>query len=80
MEILKVIVKDLLGASSVLVGLVAFIGLVFQKKPMHEVFKGTIKTITGFLDFGIGSAATAAALRIFQALFSEGFNLNGVLP
>lgn len=80
MEILKVIVQDLLGASSVLVGLVAFIGLFFQKKPMHEVIKGTIKTITGFLIFGIGSAATAAALESFQSLFSEGFKLNGVLP
>lgn len=80
MEVLKVIVYDLLGSSAVLIGLVAFIGLLLQKKELHVVFKGTIKTITGFLIFGIGSAATAAALTTFQDLFSKGFNLKGVLP
>lgn len=80
MEVLKVIVYDLLGSSAILIGLVAFIGLVLQKKPAHVVIKGTIKTITGFLIFGIGSAATAAALNTFQDLFSEGFHLEGVLP
>ena len=80
MSILKVIVYDLLGSSAILIGLVSFIGLVLQKKPFHMVMKGSIKTITGFLIFGIGSAATAAALNNFQALFSQGFHLQGVLP
>lgn len=80
MNLLKVIVYDLLGSSAVLIGLVAFIGLVLQKKPFSQVLKGTIKTITGFLIFGIGSAATSAALDTFQDLFSYGFNLQGVLP
>lgn len=80
MNILKVIVYDLLGSSAVLIGFVALVGLLLQNKPAHLIVKGTIKTIAGFLIFGIGSAATAAALGTFQDLFSYGFNLKGVLP
>lgn len=80
MEVLKVIVYDLLGSSAILVGLVSFIGLILQKKPFHQVFKGTVKTIVGFLIFGIGSAATAVSLGNFQNLFSYGFKLEGILP
>lgn len=80
MNMLKVIVYDLLGSSAVLIGFVALIGLLLQKKPAHQIVKGTIKTITGFLIFGIGSAATGVSLSTFQDLFSYGFNLQGVLP
>jgi len=80
MEALKVIVFDLLGSAAVLVGFMALIGLVLQKKKAHEVIKGTLKTIVGFLIFGVGAGAVAGALSNFQALFSEGFGLQGVLP
>jgi len=80
MEALKVIVFDLLGSAAVLVGFTALIGLVLQKKKAHEVIKGTLKTIVGFLIFGVGAGAVAGALTNFQALFSEGFKLEGVLP
>ena len=80
MSILEVIVYDLLGSAAILVGLMAFIGLVLQKSPLDEVITGTIKTIVGFLVFGIGSGAAAAALNSFQEMFASGFGLEGVLP
>lgn len=73
-------VIDLLGNASILVGLMALIGLVLQKSPWDEALTSTIKTIVGFLIFDVGAGAAGAALGSFQELFSEGFGLDGVLP
>lgn len=80
MELLKVIVFDLLGSAAILVGLMALVGLLLQKKSPEKVISGTIKTIVGFLIFGAGGALAATALTSFQDLFSKGFGLSGVLP
>ncbi|MFV0381652.1 MAG: PTS ascorbate transporter subunit IIC [Breznakia sp.] len=80
MEFLEFIVFDVLGQASLLVGLMSFIGLVLQRKPGVEVMSGTLKTIAGFLVFGIGAAAASEVLSNFQTLFSTGFHLQGVLP
>lgn len=80
MEIFKIIVVDLLGDSAILVGLMALIGLVLQKKPFNEVITGTIKTIVGMLVFTVGSGAAGSALSVFQEWFSKGFGIEGVLP
>lgn len=80
MDILKVIVTDILGDAAFLVGLFALVGLVLQKKAFPDVFAGTVKTIVGFLIFGVGAAAAVATLGNFQTLFSEGFGIDGVLP
>ncbi len=80
MEVLKAIVYDLLGSAAILVGLMALIGLILQKKAVSEIITGTLKTIVGFLIFTIGSGAVVTALDSFQALFSKGFGLEGVLP
>ena len=80
MQILEFIVFDVLGQASLLVGLMSFLGLILQKKPAVEIMQGTLKTITGFLIFGIGAGAASDVLSHFQTLFSTGFNLTGVLP
>lgn len=80
MTLFKIIVFGILGQASLLVGCMAMLGLILQKKSAVVVIKGTIKTITGFIIFGIGSTAAAGALTSFQSLFSKGFHLTGVLP
>lgn len=80
MGFFKFIVFEILGQAAILVGLMAAIGLILQKKPITDVIKGTLKTIVGFLIFGVGAGAAVGALGNFQTLFSEGFNLQGVLP
>ena len=74
------VVFQLLGQASLLVGLMALIGLLLQKKSPSAVITGTTKTIVGFLIFGIGGGAAVGALSNFQQLFATGFNLQGVLP
>lgn len=80
MFILEFIVFGILGQASLLVGLMAMVGLLIQKKKAHQIFTGTTKTVVGFLIFGVGSSAAVAALTNFQTLFAQGFNLEGVLP
>lgn len=77
--ILKIAI-DLLSSAAIMVGLISFIGLVVQKEKPTKIINGTIKTIVGFLVFGVGSAAATTALNDFQTLFSEGLHLQGVLP
>lgn len=80
MEMLRVIVFDLLASAPILVGIIALTGLILQKQPVHKVISGSLKTIVGFLVFGVGSGAAVLALDSFQMLFAEGFGLDGVLP
>jgi PTS system ascorbate-specific IIC component len=73
-------VTDFLGNATVLVGLVALIGLLVQRKSFPEILTGVIKTMTGFIIFGIGAGAGVTALGHFQSLFAAAFNLKGVTP
>ncbi len=45
MFILEFVVYDLLGEASLLVGLMALIGLLIQKKSAAQVISGTIKQL-----------------------------------
>jgi len=78
--LLKVIVFDLLGSAPILVGLMALLGLVLQKKSADRIIAGTLKTIVGFLIFNGGAGLAVNSLDSFQKLFSDGFGLKGVLP
>ena len=52
MKGLLTLIVDILKVPSILVGLIAMIGLLVQKKPFTDIVKGTIKTILGFLVLG----------------------------
>lgn len=62
-----------------MLGLVALIGLVAQKKSGTEVMTGTFKTIIGFLIFSAGGSIMTAALQNFNQLFQSGFHIQGVV-
>lgn len=70
---------SLLSTPAVLLGVVACIGLILQKKSPVDVFTGSSKTLIGFLIFGIGSSAMTGALQNFNKLFQEGFGITGVI-
>lgn len=79
-SVLHFLVYDLLGTSSILVGFIAMFGLILQKKSWDKVVIGTIKTIVGFVIFSAGSSLATSSLNSFQTLFTQAFNLEGVLP
>lgn len=64
--------------TSLIVGLIAFIGLLLQKKSASDVISGTMKTIMGFMIFNIGSNAISAIVTNFTTLFNTGFGIDGV--
>lgn len=72
--------QQVLSTPSILVGLIAFIGLVAQKKPIEDVIKGTIKTILGFIVIGAGAGVIVGALNHFGNLFNFAFSVQGVVP
>lgn len=80
MEILSIIL-NILATPAILVGLVAMIGLILQKKPVEEVVKGTVKTIVGFLILTAGSSfLQTGSLNDFGTLFNYAFGVQGVVP
>lgn len=49
MQVLNFIIKNILTQASVVIGLIALLGLALQKKPVGAIVSGTMKTILGFL-------------------------------
>lgn len=77
---LLMFVFDILKVPSVLVGLMAFIGLVAQKKPVTDVVKGTIKTILGFIVLGGGAGVLVGSLDPLGKMFEQAFHIQGIIP
>ena len=64
--------------TALIMGLIALIGLLLQKKSATDVMSGTMKTVIGFMVFNIGSNAMSAVITTFNELFNTGFGINGV--
>lgn len=80
MEILSIIL-NILSTPAILVGLVALIGLILQKKPLEDIVKGTVKTIVGFLVLTAGSSfLQTGSLNDFGTIFNYAFGVQGVVP
>ena len=72
---------NILSTPAILVGLMALIGLVLQKKEFEIVVKGTVKTIVGFLVLSAGASfLQSGSLNAFGDLFNYAFNVQGVVP
>ncbi|OCN05804.1 PTS ascorbate transporter subunit IIC [Erysipelotrichaceae bacterium MTC7] len=75
------IVLDILSTPAILVGLMALLGLILQKKPVEDVVKGTVKTIVGFLVLSAGASfLQTGSLNDFGTLFNYAFGVQGVVP
>lgn len=64
--------------TALIMGLIALIGLLLQKKSATEVISGTLKTVIGFMVFNIGSNAMSAVVTKFTELFNTAFGIQGV--
>lgn len=73
-------IVDILSEPSVLVGLVALIGLILQRKSITDCITGTVKTIMGFLVLSGGAALVQGALGHFGNMFEYGFGMTGIVP
>lgn len=62
---------------AIVLGLVALIGLLLQKKNVGQVFSGTVKTALGMLVLSAGSSLIVSEISPFVDLFSLVFHLEG---
>jgi PTS system ascorbate-specific IIC component len=65
---------------ALLVGLLAVLGLVLQKKKGTAVVQGGIKTFAGFLILTGGAGILCASLDPFAKMFQFALNVQGVVP
>ncbi|MBI0309610.1 PTS ascorbate transporter subunit IIC [Escherichia coli] len=80
MDFFRFMMSDVLSEPAVLVGLIALIGLIAQKKPVTECIKGTVKTIMGFVILGAGAGLVVSSLSDFANIFQYAFGIQGVVP
>ena len=71
MQVLNFIIKNILTQAAVVVGLIALLGLVLQKKPIGTVVSGTMKTILGFLVLSAGSSVIQGCLLYTSKLIIQ---------
>ncbi|MDO4312108.1 MAG: PTS ascorbate transporter subunit IIC [Eubacteriales bacterium] len=78
MAVLNFIINNILTQAPIIIGLIALLGLVLQKKPAGTVISGTVKTILGFMVLSAGSSVMQGSLSYFGEIFNQGFGLNGM--
>lgn len=77
---LDFIMNDILATPAILVGLFALLGLLLQKKNVADVVSGTLKTTMGFLILNGGAMILIGSLDVFGKMFTEAFQIEGVIP
>ncbi|MBP2072431.1 PTS ascorbate transporter subunit IIC [Thermoanaerobacterium butyriciformans] len=80
MDIIKFIVFQLLSQPSILLGIVALIGLILQKRPANQVVMGTLKTIIGVVIIGAGASVISGSLSPLGTIMNHSFNIKGIMP
>ncbi len=72
--------QDILSVPAILVGIVAFVGLVVQRKTFSEVISGSLKSILGFLILVAGAVTLIGSLNALGPMLEKGFSIRGVVP
>ena len=68
---------EVVRTPALILGLVALVGLILQKKTGTQVFSGTVKTALGMLILSGGAGLIVTAILPFVFLFQDVFNLTG---
>src|SRR4030042_2475847 len=76
MQVFQVIV-ELIRLPAIVLGLIALVGLLVQRKTAGEVITGTLKTILGLLIMSVGIGPLINALIPIQAMFEKGIPAGG---
>ncbi|MDF2880774.1 MAG: putative system, L-ascorbate family, component [Clostridiaceae bacterium] len=72
--------RDFLKQPALLIGMMAFVGLVALRKPAHKVLTGTLKPILGYLMLAAGADVISANLDPLGKMIQKGFHITGVVP
>lgn len=66
---------NIIGQPALLVGLIALVGLVVQRKKFSDVVLGTVKTIVGFLIMSEGAGIVVRSLNAFTPILQQAFGI-----
>lgn len=73
--ITQFIADNIFGQPALLIGFIALIGLLLQKKPSSDVISGTVKTVVGFLILTRGADIVVEALLNFTPILQSAFGM-----
>src|SRR5699024_11913725 len=71
----RVVTDNLFAQVSILIGLIALVGLVLQRKPFEEVVAGALRATIGVVILNIGVEIFTGGLVSFQAIVSSAMGL-----
>lgn len=71
---------DFMGETAILIGFIAFIGLLLQKKPFYQILEGTTKAILGYIILQFGAQLAIGYLSKFVVLFERTWDIDGIIP
>ena len=74
-NIASALANNLFSQVAVLIGLIALIGLLLQRKPLEQVVGGAIRATLGVVILNIGVDIFVAGLVAFQAIVSSAFKI-----
>jgi PTS system ascorbate-specific IIC component len=79
-DIFDFIATQILSAYSIILGIVALVGLLLLKRPAHQVISGVIKTIVGVLIIGAGAGVLVGGISPLTNIINHVLGVEGVLP
>jgi len=76
LDILVWIANNIIGQPPILLGIIAFIGLVLQRKPIEDIISGTIKVMIGLILMILGATIFVEAVLGYQAAIAGAFGVS----
>src|SRR4030065_2563136 len=76
MNILNFLMKDIVGTPALLIGIIAALGLILQKKSFSEIIGGGVKTATGYLILQGGAGIVVGVLLFLGPIIEKAFGLS----
>lgn len=80
MQIVINLITNVLGNPTVMLGVIACLGLLFLKKSGSDIIMGTVKTMMGYLILSAGTGIIGAPITLLTTLVQRGLGVEGVLP
>lgn len=74
-DIIMYLISNVLSEPAFLIGIVALLGLVVQKKKFNEIIAGTVKTMVGFLLITTGAQSMGMTLLPIQPMLQKIFGM-----
>jgi PTS system ascorbate-specific IIC component len=74
-DVIETITANLFSQVAILIGIIALIGLVLQRKPVEEVVAGSLRATIGVVILNIGVDIFVGGLVSFQAIVSDAMGL-----